>query len=548
MSRDDEEGRTDRDNLEERGTGTEGTHTSTAGLVELLLVQQRALGEQQLEATRQHERAMESQAAQQRLLEGLVQSQQEALVRQREEMSNMLRRGAELAKPKLPKPTLQKLDEKDDIENYLDTFERIAKQQEWPTTVWAVQLAGLLSGRALAAYAALGGVEAADYEKVKSAVLHRYEVNEETHRLRFRQEKKTPEESYCAWICRTTDHFDKWMKDQVLTVREVIIKEQLLRGMPEGMAVWLKERKPKSLDEFGQLADEYALARKNEVMKTAGPGTQLRSSGATSGSRTFQDRGKPSRQYPAQYPEPGRAQVSTSGEKRCYVCGRWGHLSYNCPNRKSSETRANGRDPKALFAEACDEVAWDEHSQKYLRRGTVDGKPVPMLIDTGSDRTMVAAHVVERAKVDPDHKVPVLCVHGDVCSYPTAEVHLVVGPWEKKTRVAVAPNLPVPVLLGRDIYQEDVDVTGEPATELAVMTRSRTRQLDTLGGVTEPAHGAEPVIGQESTESEPNNNHPSEERAEDMPDNSPSDEERENVPSEPCGDLPGDYVDTLASE
>ena len=51
---------------------------------------------------------------------------------------------------KLPKPTLQKLDAKEDIEHFLATFERIAQQQKWPKAVWATQLAGLLTGKAMA--------------------------------------------------------------------------------------------------------------------------------------------------------------------------------------------------------------------------------------------------------------------------------------------------------------------------------------------------------------------------------------------------------------
>ena len=44
---------------------------------------------------------------------------------------------------RLPKPTLQKLGPDDDIEHFLATFERIAKQQGWPEEVWVTQLAGL---------------------------------------------------------------------------------------------------------------------------------------------------------------------------------------------------------------------------------------------------------------------------------------------------------------------------------------------------------------------------------------------------------------------
>ena len=86
-------------------------------------------------------------------------------------------------RPKLPKPTLQKLGADDEIEHFLSTFERIAKQQSWPKETWATQLAGLLTRKAMAAYAAVGTDDAADYEKVKTAILHQYEVNEETYNI-----------------------------------------------------------------------------------------------------------------------------------------------------------------------------------------------------------------------------------------------------------------------------------------------------------------------------------------------------------------------------
>lgn len=103
-----------------------------------------------------------------------------------------------------------------------------------------------------------------------------------------------------------------------------------------------------------------------------------------------------------------------------------------------------------------------------------------MLVDTGSDHTIVSAKVVKRAKMDPQCKVPVLCVHGDVCSYPTAEVELVSGDWKKKTRVVVAPNLPVAVLLGRDTYQESLVDNSESAEGVGLMaaTRSLARKAE----------------------------------------------------------------------
>ena len=304
-------------------------------------------------------------------------------------------------------------------------------KQDWPKEVWATQLAGLLTGKGLAAYAAMVSTEALDYERVKKVVLHRYEVNEETHRLRFRQEQKRPEESYRAWVCRTTDHFDRWMKDQEMTVREAIIVEQVFMGVPEEMAVWLKEQKPKSLEELGKLADNYALARKSEGVRPLGPTAPgLKRCPGKRYAPMKEERPRPNA-------EGRRVQVNTRGDKRCYICGRWGHLSYSCPNRgpANHQERLNS---KALFAEACQDITWNEDSYKYLKRGTVDGRPVQMLVDTGSDRTIVSAGVVRGAKLDAANKVPVLCVHT-----PSSPLLL---SWTESVSLQPTPVQPPPLL------------------------------------------------------------------------------------------------------
>ena len=58
------------------------------------------------------------------------------------------------------------------------------------------QVAGLLTGKAMAAYAALAPGDAVAYDKVKEAILRRYEINEETYHQRFRQDRKKGEESH----------------------------------------------------------------------------------------------------------------------------------------------------------------------------------------------------------------------------------------------------------------------------------------------------------------------------------------------------------------
>ena len=46
---------------------------------------------------------------------------------------------------------------------------------------WAFKLAPQLTGRAQQAYAALPAAEIGDYERLKDAILRRYDISEETH-------------------------------------------------------------------------------------------------------------------------------------------------------------------------------------------------------------------------------------------------------------------------------------------------------------------------------------------------------------------------------
>ena len=312
------------------------------------------LQEQQRLMVQQQERQWAQQQAQQRLMEEMLERQRTEMENYRREIDGLRGRRdeAEGARVKLPKPTLQKLDPKEDIENFLATFERIAKQQKWPKEVWATQLAGLLTGKAMAAYTALLPEEAGKYETLKKTILHRYDVNEETHRVRFRKDPKKKEESYREWICRITDHFDKWTKEAGLDLRELIIMEQVLSGTPDDLAVWLRERKPKSLEELGRLAENYAQARNAEGRAESGRGvTPVERPGKLEKKVSWEKKDGSSR-----FSGSGnRVKVNALGEKQCFHCRQWGHLRYNCPNRKDSKQKGAGK--TALFGGSRPEVA-----------------------------------------------------------------------------------------------------------------------------------------------------------------------------------------------
>ena len=98
-----------------------------------------------------------------------------------------------------------------------------------------IQVAGLLTGKAMAAYAALTPGDVVTYKKVEEAILGRYEINEETYRQRFRQDRKKGEESYREYADRLGDHFTRWTDSQFIPLKELIMLEQFLTGVPEDL-------------------------------------------------------------------------------------------------------------------------------------------------------------------------------------------------------------------------------------------------------------------------------------------------------------------------
>ena len=200
-------GKSTEDNATDAGGATEAA--TLLSMIELLREQQRTMMEQQQE---QQCTMLEQQRPQQELMQSFINQHKMEMTAHHEEMAALLHKATEVeerAKVRVHKPTLQKLSTEDNIEDFLITYERVAVQQGWPQDVWAVQLAGLLSGKAMAAHTSLAGNESGDYEKVKTAILQRYEVNEETHQRKFRQDKKCSDESYREFVNRLQDRLQR---------------------------------------------------------------------------------------------------------------------------------------------------------------------------------------------------------------------------------------------------------------------------------------------------------------------------------------------------
>lgn len=100
-------------------------------------------------------------------------------------------------------PKIPPFDDKiDDIETYLQRFEKLAKFHKWEQSEYAPLLGTLLRGKSLKTYCSLASDIADDYDKLKKALLKSFHVNPNEYRKKFREGTINIGESYVQLVCR----------------------------------------------------------------------------------------------------------------------------------------------------------------------------------------------------------------------------------------------------------------------------------------------------------------------------------------------------------
>ena len=304
------------------------------------------------------------------------------------------------------------LSEKDDIEAYLVTFERIMEAHKVDPSRWPHYLTPQLSGKAQLAFAALPTEDSGNYEKIKTAILQRYDINEESYRRRFRSAARNEGESNRELAVRMMDWQGKWLREckSMEEIREAVGKEQFLNSLPMDKRLWVVERKPKTCIEAGELADEYEQVRKQDG--SMGSKLSMEKTGIT-----------------------------------CRYCGKLGHIEKECRKKKMDTSQCHNCKKFGHHAKHCPGRALvclpGTHAANVFRSGRVEGRHVTdILLDTGCSRTMVHKNLVPDEKVKEGEAVTIRCAHGDTCLYPLADVQLEVDGLDLTVEAAVSETLP----------------------------------------------------------------------------------------------------------
>ena len=176
----------------------------------------------------------------------------------------------------------------------------------------AVYFSALLKSKALEVYARLPEAEITNYNKLKQALLKRFNLTEEGFRTRFRMAKPEGGETPLQFITRMESYLIRWL--------ELAKMDKTYQGLKtlichKDLAVFLKERGPVNISELARQAEQYLDAHKS-IGHSRQP--QNESKLVTS-----------SQEGAAQKPD-------TDTGRKCYKCDRTGHIARDCRYRASS--------------------------------------------------------------------------------------------------------------------------------------------------------------------------------------------------------------------
>ena len=274
--------------------------------------------------------------------------------------------GSKSLRPKLPKFKEQK----DDMDAYIERFERFARSQGWREDTWAVSLSSLLTGKGLEVYTSMPPEQADDYPALKKAVLKLYQLTEEGFRLKFRDSKPEQGETVFQFMARLVCYFSRLAEMAEVdgtfeSLVDLIIREQFIQTCSPELALFLKERMLKSRAEVTKYAEQYIEVHGGSI-------ASRRPNKLSNGAYNKQPQ-RPVASSASKLPQAHRP----SGQKPvCFICRKEGHFARDF--KKNDQKKISGA-----------AVVYEDSSNKSSSRGWRQNKSRSR--DQSPDRHKVSA-------------------------------------------------------------------------------------------------------------------------------------------------------------
>ena len=125
---------------------------------------------------------------------------------------------------------------------------------------WATALSALLTGKALGVYSRLSETAALDYDKLKEALLRRYDLTMDGFRCPSRESRPDIGESPEQFIVRLTGYLTRWVElsnteKSYEELCDLFIRDQFISACSKDLAIHIRERSPPGLSELAKVAE-----------------------------------------------------------------------------------------------------------------------------------------------------------------------------------------------------------------------------------------------------------------------------------------------------
>lgn len=356
-----------------------------------------------------------------------------------------------------------------EVDKFFAHFERVATVLKWPREVWTMTLQSIFVGKAQQAYSTLSLEDAADYEKVKQAVLRIYSLVPEAYRQKYRNYQRPESLTYVEFVREKELLFDRWINSEEITTFEGLRNEMILEDfkscLPKNVATFLSEHKGLIPSSAAVRADEYVLAHKGVLLSP--DRFQSNNSSFQKSSRTFKDTVVDNSQKERQVTRRDHVPVAV-----CGYCKKRGHILSECYSLK----RKNNAFPPAsnrfgsnlglCVSSPTHASRKDDHISQAFAPFIMDGfvtlpadpsvrVPIKILRDTAASQSFILENVLPFS--DDSYTGENVLVQGFEMGFVSVPLHemslfsdLVTGNF----KVGLRPSLPiknVSMLLGNDL-------------------------------------------------------------------------------------------------
>ena len=351
----------------------------------------------------------------------------------------------------------------------------------------------------------------------------------EDFRKMFLNSRQSSSETATQFLTRLKHFFKQWVSmsqtaETFERLSELIVGEQVLHACPRELAICIRERKPKDVQDMADIASLFAQSRvasgvrevkvtppsgrkHNRAPEQSRPDSRVSRNQGSSENVTHRD--SPASRYPM----------------RCFLCNVVGHKAQSCPSSRLSSLGwpspkpmvpnnpafANasllaGDKSEILNVDSVDQISSttpviigysvdtriESHPSLSMMKGSLNGNDVKLLIDSGSSAVLVRTDLISSDVLTGDTR-PVLFANGITMNLSVVECLVDTPVLSGKVEALSLPSLIFVMILPGEICNKVSDIAengpgkadvGEPAiiqspdAEVIVAVETRAQRVE----------------------------------------------------------------------